>query len=254
MILPFLSLPAVAAEPLKALLITGGCCHDYARQKQILTEGITARANVRWTIFHEEGDAKHPPSLYTKPDFAKGFDVVVHNECFADTADPAFVKQALAPHANGVPAVVIHCTLHTFRALPTDEWREFIGMSSDHHGRQQPLRVKVLQPTHPIMMGFPTDWVTGPEELYSIGKTWANAQPLAQAFADDEKKDNPIIWTNLYRGKTRVFGTSLAHNNETMEDPVYLSLVTRGLLWACGKLGDDGQPLAGYGPQPVSGN
>jgi hypothetical protein len=33
-----------------------------------------------------------------------------------------------------------------------------------------------------------------------------------------------------------------------MQQPVYLDLVTRGLLWACGKLGEDGKPLAGYGP------
>jgi hypothetical protein len=32
-----------AGEPLRALLITGGCCHDYEAQKKILTEGISAR-------------------------------------------------------------------------------------------------------------------------------------------------------------------------------------------------------------------
>src|SRR5213594_3971200 len=53
------SLRSPAAEPLKALLITGGCCHDYAAQKKTLTEGISARANVVWTIVHEgDGDAK----------------------------------------------------------------------------------------------------------------------------------------------------------------------------------------------------
>jgi hypothetical protein len=31
-----------------------------------------------------------------------------------------------------------------------------------------------------------------------------------------------------------------------MQDPLYLDLVTRGLLWACGKLGDDGKPHPGY--------
>jgi hypothetical protein len=32
-----------------------------------------------------------------------------------------------------------------------------------------------------------------------------------------------------------------------MSDPVYLDLVTRGLLWACDKLDKDGKPKAGYG-------
>ena len=31
---------------IKALLVTGGCCHDYANQKIILKMGIEARANV----------------------------------------------------------------------------------------------------------------------------------------------------------------------------------------------------------------
>jgi hypothetical protein len=35
-----------AAEPLKGLLITGGCCHDYAGQKDLLEQGIEARAHV----------------------------------------------------------------------------------------------------------------------------------------------------------------------------------------------------------------
>src|SRR5947209_4914374 len=37
---------AAAPKPLKVLLITGGCCHDYATQKDILKKGITERANV----------------------------------------------------------------------------------------------------------------------------------------------------------------------------------------------------------------
>jgi type 1 glutamine amidotransferase len=40
----------------------------------------------------------------------------------------------------------------------------------------------------------------------------------------------------------------MGHNNSTMEDPVFLDLVARGLLWATGKLSDEGKPVAGYGP------
>jgi len=47
-----------------------------------------------------------------------------------------------------------------------------------------------------------------------------------------------VTWTNLYNGKTRVFGTTLGHNNATVADPKYLNLVTRGLLWSVDKLND----------------
>src|ERR1051325_11183423 len=77
-----------AAEPLRALLITGGCCHDYEAQKKILTEGISARANVKWTIVHESDDGKdHEISIYTNANWAKGFDVVVHDECWGQVTN-----------------------------------------------------------------------------------------------------------------------------------------------------------------------
>ena len=47
-----------------------------------------------------------------------------------------------------------------------------------------------------------------------------------------------VAWTNLYRGKARVFATTLGHNNATVADARYLDLVTRGLLWAVDKLDD----------------
>jgi type 1 glutamine amidotransferase len=52
---------------------------------------------------------------------------------------------------------------------------------------------------------------------------------------------------NTY-GTGRSFTTTLGHTNGTMASPVYLDLVARGLLWACDKLTDSGQPKRGYGP------
>jgi type 1 glutamine amidotransferase len=55
------------------------------------------------------------------------------------------------------------------------------------------------------------------------------------------------VWVNEYgEKKSRVFGTTIGHHNETMLEDTYLDLVTRGLLWASGKLDDDGKPVAGY--------
>ena len=49
--------------------------------------------------------------------------------------------------------------------------------------------------------------------------------------------DAVVVWTNDYHG-TRVFSTTLGHNNRTVGDPRYLDLVTRGLLWSLNKLDD----------------
>jgi hypothetical protein len=40
--------------------------------------------------------------------------------------------------------------------------------------------------------------------------------------------------------------TSLGHNNDTVGDDLDLDLVCRRILWAAGKLADDGTPAAGY--------
>ena len=51
----------------------------------------------------------------------------------------------------------------------------------------------------------------------------------------ESTNDYVLAWTNNYRG-TKVFATTLGHNNQTVADTRYLDLVTRGLLWSCGKL------------------
>lgn len=246
------------AKPIKALLITGGCCHDYKNQKDIISKGISARANVEWTIVMEEGSTTYKDvavTTYNKPDWAKGYDIIVHNECFASETNAAYIEKALAPQRDGIPAIVLHCQMHTFRDYKADLYREFLGVTSRRHGPRHTLDVKVANASHPIMKGFPADWKTVEEELYAIEKVWPNTIPLATA--NDKKKDqagqwldtgksHTLIWANTY-GKCRVFGTTLAHDNRTMQDPVFLDLLTRGLLWACNKLDDNGKPLAGYG-------
>lgn len=244
-----LAVPAFAQEkpkPLRALLVTGGCCHDYAAQKKILSEGIGARANVEFTIVHEGGDTReHRVSIYEKPNWAAGYDVVVHNECFGMIADNAFVEAIAAPHKAGVPAVILHCSSHSYRAATTDEWRMCVGITSRSHEKKRDLEVKTLKPEHPVMKGFSATWADPDDELYKNEKVWPNAVPLAQAYGEETKKDHAVIWVNTY-GKGRVFSTTLGHQNATMANPVYLDLVTRGLLWACDKLKEDGTPAEGY--------
>ena len=108
----------VKPAPLKVLMVTGGCCHDYENQKLILAEGLSARANVEFTVVHEEGpegkkDKSHRISLYEKDDWAKGYDLVLHNECFGAVTDVAFVERIAKAHKDGVPAVMLHCSAHS---------------------------------------------------------------------------------------------------------------------------------------------
>ena len=243
-------LPAARADdkPIRALLVAGGCCHDYKRQKDILTEGVSARANVQWTVAYDpDGSTSHLNPLFRQDDWAKGFDVVLHDECSADVKDLKVIDRILKPHREGLPAVVLHCAMHCFRSegwpQKVTPWFEFTGLPSTGHGAQLPIAVSYLDKDNPIIKPF-QDWTTTNEELYNngAGKLLDTAQPLAkgkQTFTRGGKQaadEFVVVWTNIYNGKAKVFGTTLGHNNDTVGDSRYLDLVTRGLLWSVGKL------------------
>lgn len=234
-------------KPLRAMLITGGCCHDYETQKKILTEGISSRANVTWTVVHEGGTSSdHKVSVYGKKDWIRDYDVVVHNECFGRVSDVPFVEGMIKAHTdNRIPAVAIHCTMHSYRSADTEEWSRFLGVTTRTHEGHRPVTLKNLKPDHPIMKPFPESWKTPNGELYKIEKFYPTATALAQAYGVDTQKDHICVWVNQYE-KTRIFATTIGHHNETIQESTYLDLVSRGLLWACDKLGDDGRPRPGY--------
>jgi uncharacterized protein len=225
-------------KPLRALLITGGCCHNYTFQTEQLTNAVGKMAAVDWKIVNEGGTGtKAQISLYDNPNWAKGFDVVVHNECFADTTDPVYIRKITDAHKAGTPAVVIHCAMHTYRAANIDDWREMLGVTSRRHDHQSKYPVKKVAAGHPILQGMPDDWVTPLDELYVIEKLWPNARALATSKSEKDGKEYPVIWTNLLGGKTRVFGTTYGHSDDTFREPVFLAYVSRGILWSAGRLG-----------------
>ena len=224
------------AKPLKALLITGGCCHDYEFQSTALTLASAAKADIDWTVVHEGGKGtKGQIKLYDDPNWAKPYDVVVHNECFANTTDLGYIQKILDGHQDGTPAVVIHCAMHTYRALKTNEWRKFLGVTSKHHEHQSKYPVKIEAKDHPIMKGVPADWVTPKDELYIIEKVWPETKVLATSASEKTKKSQPVMWTNNYKG-TRVFGTTYGHTNDTFSDDTFIGIITRGMLWSAGRL------------------
>jgi len=229
-------------RPLHVLLVAGGCCHDYAKQHAILSKGIQARANVVVDVVlsEDKGTAPRFP-MYEKADWAKGYDVVIHDECAASIgkADMDYVHHIIDAHKNGVPAVNLHCAMHCYRT-GTDDWFKYLGLQSAAHNWQKPIALDFVDQGHPITKGM-ANWTTIQEELYNNINLFG-AHPLAmgtqqQKQANGSLKDQTYVvaWTNDFNG-TRIFSTTIGHNNETVGDARYLDLVTRGLLWAADKL------------------
>jgi type 1 glutamine amidotransferase len=270
--------PLVAEQkPLRVLVVAGGCCHDYATQKDILKKGIEARVNATVEVAYVDIKAKDFKGKATQPifevyknaDWAKNFDVVVHDECAADVTDQAYVANIVNAHKNGLPAVNLHCAMHSYRwgkfsepvkaGADNASWYEMLGLQSTGHGPQQPIAITFTDKENPIVKGL-ADWTTVNEELYNnvqvlTGKGLANGTQKIPEKKDKTGKVTPakevtsiVVWTNEFGPKkTRIFSTTIGHNNATVEDARYLDLVARGLLWSVGKLEADGKPSAGFG-------
>lgn len=223
--------------PIRALYVTGGGFHDFVKQVEIVPPGLSTRLDIQWTIDHTAGKAtdvmidRHKDTAWTRQ-----FDVVVYNMSFSHVVDPAWIERITTAHReSGVGAVILHGAVHSYRRSTSKAWGELMGAFSMRHDKQRPLTVKAIAPTHPIMKGVPASWTTINEELYEIVQTWPGMTPLAEAHSSEVNKTSPVIWTNT-AGRARVFVTSLGHNNEMMADPIYLDLVSRGLLWTLGRL------------------
>ncbi len=168
----------------------------------------------------------------------------------SDVKDVKTVEKILKPHRDGLPAVILHCGMHSYRTegFPkSTPWFAFTGVASTGHGPQVPIEISFVADDNPITKGL-KDWKTENEELYnnSEGKLLETAQPLATGVQILKSEKGPTtratavcVWTNKYNGKTNVFATTLGHNNLTVADDRYLDLVTRGLLWSVGKLEGD---------------
>ena len=262
------AMPADAQNttPIKVLIVSGGCCHNYAVQRQILETGLKARINADVTqVFYDPkpGEKATRPALpiYGNPRYADGYDVVVHNECAADEDNPAVVENVLAPHRAGTPGVNLHCAMHSYRTgdwkLPAQagasnaKWFEYTGIQSTGHGPQSPVYLAAAPGGHPIAQGF-VPFATGNEELYnnltSFGVTpiLTGTQPEAKNPAERDFTYN-VAWTHRYGPRqAKVFSMTLAHNEAGMADSRYLDLLARGVLWATGHLAEDGNVAAGY--------
>jgi type 1 glutamine amidotransferase len=239
---------AETPPPLRALYVTGGGFHEFVKQEAILPPAIAKGVNIVWTIDHTAGTSTEVLiERHRNTAWADDFDVVLYNMSFSYVVDVAWIERLASAHRDsGVGAVILHGAVHSYRRSESRAWGELMGAFSMRHDAQRPLTVETVAADHPIMRGVPEKWVTTSEELYELEQVWPGMTPLARSFSVESERYHPLIWTNTH-GKARVFVTSLGHNTEMIADPLYLDIVTRGLLWTVGKLQADGTPAPGYG-------
>jgi type 1 glutamine amidotransferase len=242
--------PAKAVKPLRGLYVTGGGFHEFVKQETIVPPAVASHVKIQWTIDHTAGKSTEVLiDRHKDTEWTKAFDVVLYNMSFSHVVDKEWIERlARAHHDSGVGAVILHGAVQSYRRSESRAWGELMGAFSMRHDAQRPLTVETVAPDHPIMRGVPAKWETTPEELYELERVWPSMTPLAESYSVESKKRYPLIWTNTH-GKAKVFVTSLGHNTEMIANPLYLDIVSRGLMWTVGVLRDDGTPAPGYAPR-----
>ncbi len=233
--------PPAGPPPLKALLVTGGCSHDYPARQKILTAGIRERVRrpIEWVVRMQglrESDERIP--LFESSEWATGYDIVVHDHCFPRVRDAAYIERILAPHRAGVPAVLLHGTMMSFQT-GDDRWFQFTGAHIRGHEPEAPVSIIPLKTGEGLLLpGLP--WKIPMEELYRVDTLVSGAVVLSEA-SDPDGKRHPTAWFHRYGAdRSRVFATSLGNDTSIVSDPRYLDLVSRGFLWALGEDDENG--------------
>jgi uncharacterized protein len=157
--------------------------------------------------------------------------------CFASVEDVEYVEGITSAHyESGTAAILLHCSMHTYRDAETEEWDKLVGLRTYHHERQQrEFHIESINSDHPVMQGFPADgWVSPRDELYIVTHEHDNLVPLAQAYGPETDEYHVVMWVNTY-GNALIVGTTAGHNTDVIEDPVYLNFIINGLRWAAGR-------------------
>ena len=258
---------ALAAEPIKALIVDGQNNHAVwptttKMMKRYLEETKLFTVDVA-TAAPEGTD----PDF--KPDFSK-YAVVISNFGHGAAAWPKETQKAFEAFVSGGGGfVVVHAADNAFPEWPA--YNEMIGLggwggrtekdgpyvyvndkgevvrdetpgSGGNHGAQWEFPVIVRDAEHPITKGMPTEWLHAKDELYDKLRGPArNMQILATAESTVTGRNEPMIFTIDY-GKGRVFHTPMGHAEYSVECAGFITT-----LHARHRMGGHGQ---GYHPDP----
>jgi len=234
--------PDGGGPPIRILLLTGGANHDYEVHRRILTRGIEERCalEIDWTVALQlEGRSDVSLPVFEEDSGDETYDLVLHHYCFSRVRDRKVVDRVLRPHLQGTPAVLLHATLASFPLQDDDGWSAFCGVEGVRHGGFHPLQLVPTSPDDPAW-GDRSGWTTPWDELYLVERVLEGTTVLAESRSPYDGIPQASVWRHRYGpNEARVFATSVGHSTATLADPPYLDMVTRGVLWALGRSGDE---------------
>ena len=194
-----------------------GRWHKYAPQKAIF---IQLAEKAGWDLTVSTGE--HDPQIVAlrNPELTKGYDAVIYNFCFAASKDLEAVSNVIAQtREKGVPAMVIHCAMHSFwgtfknghkgrpatgEAKPLPElvekwnkenpgkdfpiWGDFTGVASTFHGPKTPIKVTKCCDHEATKSLSPGGYTTVNAELYNNFYVLDSVKPLLKGLQESYPK------------------------------------------------------------------
>ena len=234
-----------------------GRWHKYTVQKKIFSQ-IAKKAG--WELTVMSGDHDGQIKKLKTPGFGKEYDAIVYNFCFAKSKDVEAQANLVAQtREHGVPAMLIHCAMHswwpTYRdgktgALGPDykgrakadpklvaewkknhgdkafpAWGDFTGVASGRHGPHRPITMKKVA-DHPATKNFPKEFTTGNTELYNNIYVVDEVVPLIEGV---QGKAKAIVMWLCPQGKSKVLGLTVGHGVGDWASNEFRGLITDGV-------------------------
>ena len=259
------ALPAATPVPVKSqheVLVftkTAGFRHGSIPEGLECMKQLGAKTGL-FNVTHSEDAAVFAPESLKK------FDAVIMlnttGEIFKDApAGEDVLKKSLVDFVeSGKGLIGVHSATDTYQ-----NWKEYTDMmggafAGHPWNSKDTVRLKNLDPTHPLTAAFKGEGLTLQDEIYIFRPDTAKPDARRMLLAldpdgpnmdkDDGNKDGksdrdlyPVAWLSTY-GKGKTFYCSLGHNDEIFWNPVVVEHYLAGIQYALGELPADATPKA----------
>ncbi len=141
---------------------------------------------------------------------------------------------------QGGGLVLIHSATWT-KPRPSPEVAEVIGIGGFQLYRHGSVRLDIAAPQHPICAGLPETIVLDDDETYWPPTPMMDRITVLATSVEEKgargaapKRAQPMFWCYEV-GRGRVFGCVPGHRAASFDNPMFRTLLLRGIAWAAGE-------------------
>jgi type 1 glutamine amidotransferase len=154
-----------------------------------------------------------------------------HPKCLSDVKHQQQIEMFLN---RGGGLVLSHYVLWNASLAVAD----LLGLAKgkDSQYKHKVVTLKMPEPRHPIMHGLPDTFTIADECFWNLQGDRSKLTALATSdeSVGDKISAEPVIWAHEH-GKGRVVASTLGHFDWTFDDPLFRTILLRGIAWTAGE-------------------